>query len=262
MSACNSGIWRWPAGLGRRLLAAVYPMECVGCGTALLDERGFCPGCLADLPRNANPCLSCGEPLLHPGLICARCSLSPPAYHRVFAPWLYRFPLDSMIQAFKFHQRLTLARPLAQLLGDALASEGMPLPQALIPVPLHVTRLAERGYNQSAELAGLLGCRFGLPVLNHGCERLRATPPMSRLKRRARRRQMRGAFALSRPLSHSHLALVDDVVTTGHTVNELARVLRAAGAERVDIWAIARTPGPQLGQQGALELYSGQPLAR
>ncbi len=116
------------------------------------------------------------------------------------------------------------------------------MPEVLVPVPLHRARLAERGYNQALEIARVLSRGLGLPVDHGCCERILATLPQAGLDEGARRRNIRGAFSARRPLSWRHLAILDDVVTTGNTVEELARVLRRAGAARIEVWAVARTP--------------------
>jgi ComF family protein len=112
----------------------------------------------------------------------------------------------------------------------------------LVPVPLHPGRLAERGYNQALEIARVLGGGLDLPLDSRCCHRVAATPPQAGLDEVARRRNIRGAFAVHSPLPWSRVAIVDDVVTTGSTVSELARVLRRAGVREIEVWAAARTP--------------------
>jgi len=127
-------------------------------------------------------------------------------------------------------------------LADRVRCESGPWPQVLIPVPLHPSRLGERGYNQALEIARVLARELALPIDNHVCERVAATAPQAGLDEHARRRNIRGAFAVRGPFHWSHVVILDDVVTTGSTVAELARVLRGAGARRVEVWAAARTP--------------------
>ena len=132
----------------------------------------------------------------------------------------------------------TMWMPCA-VLAAALAPRVEPLPARLVPVPLHRNRLRRRGYNQAVELARPLGRALGLPVAPRLCRRQRPTPAQAELTGSDRRRNVRGAFAVAAPVPR-HVAIVDDVVTTGSTVGELARVLRRAGAERVEVWAVAR----------------------
>jgi len=146
-----------------------------------------------------------------------------------------------MISGLKFHQRLPLARVLGQCLATEIGerlSEPAPL---LIPVPLHPRRLRERGYNQAVEIARQIGRDLDIPIDESGCIRIRASTPQAGLEKAERRRNVRGVFALQRPPRESHVAIVDDVVTTGSTVCELTKVLLKAGVRRVDILAVART---------------------
>jgi ComF family protein len=134
-------------------------------------------------------------------------------------------------------------RLLGTLLTRALQQAGAPYPELLLPVPLHPARLRERGFNQAVEIARPLAQALGLPLDLNSCQRRRATAPQAGLEAIERRRNIRGAFALTRPLPARHLALIDDVVTTGSTVAELTRLLKRAGAERVEVWALAKTGG-------------------
>jgi len=142
----------------------------------------------------------------------------------------------------KFHGSLTAAHALGLLLADRVSEGDGPLPDALLPVPLHPSRLRQRGFNQSSEIACRVGRRLKIPVLRGACRRVRATAPQSsRLNARERRTNVEGAFAACGPLDHLRaVAIVDDVVTTGATVSELARVVRRAGVHRVEVWACAR----------------------
>jgi ComF family protein len=142
----------------------------------------------------------------------------------------------------KFHGRLNHARLLGQMLAQAVQEHLPSAAQVLIPVPLHPARLASRGFNQSLEMARVVARVLGLPVDSRCCRRVLHTPPQTGLDEPARRRNIRGAFAAQTPLPWRRVAILDDVVTTGSTVSELALVLRRAGAESVEVWAVARTP--------------------
>lgn len=147
-----------------------------------------------------------------------------------------------MVGAAKFRGQLASARLLGALLADAVRGAGEPRPDLLIPVPLHPRRLAERGLNQALEISRSLGRELGLAPDTSCCRRPVPTAPQTGLDERGRRRNVRGAFATVADLSGLSLAIVDDVVTTGSTVAELATVLRRAGAARIAVWAVARTP--------------------
>lgn len=222
----------------------VYPDFCRLCGAA--DARdGLCPGCRGDLPRNRHCCPRCALPLppdIDATIPCGDCLREPPPFDHSRVPFLYGYPLDRLIGSLKFGHQPGHARVLAALLAQQLESLPLEPPQRLIPVPLHPRRQRRRGFNQATELARHLGRRLGIPVDARSCRRVLATPSQSGLDRDHRRRNLRGAFRLTRPLPYHHLALLDDVVTTGATTAELARLLRRAGVGRIQVWALARTP--------------------
>ena len=220
----------------------LFPAVCLLCGAPGTHRRDLCSGCDGDLPRNLKACRRCAQPLTSGGsLICGQCQRHPPVFDSMTAPFCYDPPIDGLIRDLKFRGHLPAGQLLGELLGDDLEQRRLPLPQGIVPVPLHLSRLRQRGFNQSLELARPLAKRFGLPILAGSVHRLRPTPPQSQLDLRQRLTNVRGAFAARRSIEARHLAIVDDVVTTGSTVTELAQVLRQAGVERIDVWACART---------------------
>ena len=227
----------------------VLPPTCLLCGAAGTAGLDLCAGCLNDLPRNLAACPCCATPS-SAGWTgpCARCQAQPPVFDRAFIPFRYQPPVDFLITRLKFggrraHARLAYARLLSDLFAAALAERGEPLPDCIVPVPLHPRRLRERGFNQSLELARAAARRFGIPLWIHGLRRVRHTAPQTQLDARQRQTNPLGAFALAAPPPGIRIALMDDVVTTGSTVAECARVLRAGGATAIEIWAIGRTGG-------------------
>jgi ComF family protein len=166
-------------------------------------------------------------------------------YRRCFAPCLYLFPLSQMILDLKYEAALANARVLGTLLGDAIARQLLHASvDVIVPMPLHVDRLVARGFNQSHEIARVVSRQLGLACEPGLLCRPRPTRPQVGLAREERIGNVRGAFCARTPgLAGRRVALVDDVVTTGSTVAEAARVLRDAGAAAVDVWAVARAPG-------------------
>ncbi|HET6757215.1 MAG TPA: ComF family protein [Burkholderiales bacterium] len=162
----------------------------------------------------------------------------PPAFDRTLAVFSYGFPMDSLIHALKYDRRLEIAAALGAELSSAVSSAA--LADALIPVPLSRSRLLERGFNQSAEIAKVIRKRWGVRLAD-SAERTRETPPQARLPWKERAKNIRGVFACEDNFSGRHIALVDDVMTTGATLNELAGVVKKAGAEEVSCWVVART---------------------
>lgn len=207
------------------------------CGAGRTIRARFCAPCHAALPRLADPCCRvCALPLTS-GEVCGACLAHPPRYDRVHAPFAYVFPVDALIARYKYGGELSLAPVLAaELTGNA-----PPQADAVVPMPLSAARLRERGFNQAHELARIAGRGLRVPVLGHACRRVRDTAPQAALAWKERARNIRGAFVCDADLSGQRIAVVDDVMTTGATLDELARVLKCAGAVEVQGWVVART---------------------
>lgn len=217
----------------------LYPPRCVLCGRPGALGRDLCTACVADLPRLGHGCVRCGAALAAQGTLCGPCLQSPVPVEYSRIPFHYQAPLDHLIMALKFQRQLAMAPLLAELMLEAsLPWPGTP--DCLLPVPLHPRRLRERGFNQAQELARILSRHSGIPLAPQWASRQRHTATQSLLDATARRRNMRDAFIVHQT-PPAHVVLVDDVVTTGSTVNELARTLLRAGARRVDVWACARS---------------------
>jgi ComF family protein len=221
---------------GRCLLAP----RCLVCAEAGVDGLDLCRWCRAELPWNEPACPRCALPLA-PGVDCTRCLAEAPPFTRAHAAFRYEFPVDRLLPRFKFHADLAAGALLATLLQWSLDPGDWPL--ALVPVPLHRSRLRRRGYDQALELGKSLARATGLPLLPSRLRRLRATQAQTELGASARRRNVAGAFALAPgPPLPAHVALVDDVLTTGATAGECAHLLLDAGVERVDLWTVASAP--------------------
>jgi len=215
-----------------RLARLVFGGTCFVCrGTA---RETLCERCDADLPRLREPvCPRCA--LDSPsGAPCGRCLAQPPHYDATVAALAYRFPADALVHALKFRGELALAPLLAGLLLERTRNASA---DCIVPVPLSRERLRERGYNQAVEIARHLGGRLELDA----CVRERDAPPQTGLDREARRRNVRGAFRCRRSFAGERVAVVDDVMTTGATLDELARALKGAGAASVVNWIVCRT---------------------
>ncbi|MDN5782092.1 MAG: ComF family protein [Luteimonas sp.] len=233
---------RWP-----RWLSGLWPSRCLACREAGPAGRDLCNACLAVLPWNHHACVRCAMPLPampDPGAMpvtCGACLHKPPPLHAVHAAFVYAAPLDRLLPRFKFHHDLAAGRLLAQLMAQACASAERP--QALLPIPLHRARLRSRGYDQALELARPLARALGIPLLPDVLVRTRATAPQSELDATHRSRNLRGAFRVRPGITcPSHVALVDDVMTTGATLHAATTALRRAGVKRVDAWVCARVP--------------------
>ncbi|MBN8885416.1 MAG: ComF family protein [Rudaea sp.] len=238
--------------LCRRLQFALLPPHCLLCGARSGTPRDLCPACAADLSANRSACACCALPLATPAALCGECLQREPPFDAAYAPFLYSHPLDLLMTQLKFGRSLAAGRVLSELwitaLRAALAQGTIAdIPDAVVPVPLHATRLRERGYNQTLELAKPLARALRIALAPGLLRRTRATAAQANLDAVARRRNLRGAFevdakALAAAGAPARVVLLDDVMTTGATLRECARTLKRAGVARVEVWALARAP--------------------
>jgi ComF family protein len=227
----------------RRCQLAILPPRCLLCRLDGSGSRDLCDACASDITRNTVCCPRCALPLKTSAPLCGECLKHEPAFAAAIVPFVYGHPIDLLLTRFKFGRNLAAGRVLTQLWLDAHANAGVETPDAIIPVPLHHSRLRERGFNQALEFAQPLSKALGISIRDDLLVRTRATSAQSDLDAVARRRNLHGAFEVkSLPAHPTHIALVDDVMTTGTTVRECARVLHKAGIQRIDVWAIARAP--------------------
>ena len=242
----------------RLLFTGLFPARCIVCqgmveqGVAGQEKAGrlssdICAGCLDEMPRNEHCCPRCAVPLVpeySSGVLCGRCIRQPTAFDYSYSLFRYEGTVVSLIHQLKFSQKIGHAHSLGALLteGSVEYVKKNGTPDALLPVPLHSRRLRQRGFNQSAELARSLASRWSRPVLFDEIERGRKTESQTGLNAKQREKNIRGAFTQVREIAHEHVLIIDDVVTTGSTVNELARLLKKAGVKRVGVLSVARAP--------------------
>ncbi len=211
-------------------------------------RQRICANCVGRYAAPRPRCQRCALGVTTGTLLCAVCSVLAPPHDAALAAVDYAYPWDRLIAAFKFAAALELAAPFAQLLLQAQREAALPLPDLLLPVPLSAARLRERGYNQAWELARRLGRALGRPSHPDLLQRVRDTPHQSALPLAQRAGNVRAAFAIeprhAAELQGRRVALVDDVMTSGTTAAEIARLLRRAGAACIEVWAVARTPPP------------------
>lgn len=240
-------VYRWRRRIVQwDLLSLLLPSRCVLCGAA--GQPGgldLCVDCDRELPRLVDVCPQCALPWSVSGMVgrCADCLRMPPPYRGCHALCSYAVPADRMVHALKYQHQLAMGRVLGTLLARSVLAQALHQDiDVLMPVPLHPLRHAERGFNQSAEIARWVGRATGLPVRTGVLVRMRNTVAQVGLELAARRTNLRGAFGVRGEVRDQRIGLVDDVVTTGSTVAEIAATLQAAGARSVDVWCVARTP--------------------
>ena len=218
------------------IAAYLMPGSCLLCASNSATSL-LCPACTADLPQlPAALCPQCGEETTL-GERCGACLKDPPAFARTIALFRYEFPVDRLIQALKYGHQLALATWLGHRLGDRLVAEDYDL---LLPLPLHPSRLRTRGFNQSLEIARVTSKTLAIPMNPAILTRIRATPPQAELPLKERGRNVRGAFECARDLAGKRILIVDDVMTTGSTLREAARILKLHGAGQITVAVAAR----------------------
>lgn len=231
-------IKRATAAGGSSMTALLLPQDCFLCaapaGSALL-----CPACASELPRLDGPhCPICALPTVD-GAVCGSCLTKAPYFDATHACFRYAFPVDRLVQALKYRHNLAIARLLAATLLQSAGNEAATA-DLLMALPLSEQRLAARGFNQSMELARPLASQLGIPLRVTGYARSLDTPPQASLPWKERQKNISGAFECALDLSGKHIIVIDDVMTTGATLDEFARTLKKHGARRVSNWVVAR----------------------
>ncbi len=228
--------------------ALLLPPVCVLCaGRGRWPDFDLCAACECELPRIERPCIHCALPLSGADAldICGACLSRGALFDRAFSAYRYAYPVNHLIRRLKYQRRLSCGRVLGMLVARGLAaSRRDPWPEALLPVPLSRARFLARGCNQALEIGRCVERLVGVPMRSDLLERVRETREQVGLEAVERRRNVRGAFDLRGSAPFAHVAIIDDVITTGSTAAEVARTLKREGVERVEVWAVARTVGP------------------
>jgi ComF family protein len=236
-------IWQWSQRLSGALANVLLPSSCALC--AQVCGGVLCTPCRDQYTQRRRRCIQCANPLAdhEPVARCGACIKATPGYDATVAAVDYAPPFDALALQLKFGAKLALAPMCAQLVRDALlAAPGPGLPDVLCPVPLGPRRLAERGFNQALEIARPLASALGVPLQVRLLARPRDTPAQSTMTPVARKLNVRRAFVVDGDVDGKHVGVVDDVMTSGNTLHEVARVLKRAGAARVTNLVFARTP--------------------
>lgn len=220
----------------------LFPGQCILCLDTTPHDQLLCNPCSHELPKNDYGCRRCGKPLPVAVDACGECQKTPPAFDYVHTLYRYQPPVDQLVQHLKYNGKLHLARMFGEHLREAAGSwiRESGKPDLIVPVPLHRSRIRKRGFNQSIEIARASARFIGVRLEVDAIARTRKTSSQSELSLQQRKQNVRGAFTTSASLEGLSVVVVDDVITSGHTVNELAHTLKRAGAARVGVWGIAR----------------------
>ncbi|WP_416209909.1 ComF family protein [Legionella sp. PATHC035] len=215
---------------------------CTLCNQFHNNKMAVCTPCIDFMPHLGSACERCAYPLADTHLqICGRCIKKTPHFDRAYINYTFEEPLRSLLHQFKYHEGLYLGSFLSHLMVNSLPNLEN-LPQCFIPVPMHPQRIKARGFNQAAVLVRLLARKLGVPYDITSCQKIRNTEPQASLDGEQRQKNLRHAFK-SKKLPWQHVAIIDDLLTTGSTANELAFTLKKSGVKKVDIWCCARTVG-------------------
>jgi len=236
-----------------RLVTPFQAKKCLLCLGSTQGRLPLCAPCTADLPYLDQCCLRCALPLNDSinNPLCGHCLREPPQQERTLCLFRYEAPIDQMIGQLKFRGQLSYSHVLgtlfAQKLGKYYQENPQQLPDAILTVPLSRKRLAERGFNQAQQLARPLSQQLALPILHGVCERIIETAPQLTLPAKVRHKNLHRAFHIKKTPTLQgkelrHIALFDDVITTGATLKALTKELKRSGVEHITLWSIARTP--------------------
>lgn len=219
-----------------------FNIICVLCEEPVEHSQPFslCKTCQSDLPFIQKHCKQCGLSLTTDAVLCGQCQQNAPPIDYLIASLWYQHPVNYLISQLKFQKNLIYAKILGHLLLDTLQQKKPSLPELILPVPLHRNRLRHRGFNQAIEIAKPIAKALNLRLDIKSIQRMKSTPAQSRLKAKQRRSNLKNCFSLKQPLNVEHIVLLDDVVTTGSTVYELARLLKKSGVKTVGVWTVSR----------------------
>jgi ComF family protein len=226
----------------RQAINWLLPKRCLNCDENLdHDNSPVCQACYPLLPFQYHYCSRCGQNYSANTDYCGHCLNHQPSFDHCFCPFRYESSIKLLICNLKYHQRPELAKAAALLLQQELNEADIELPDALIAVPMHLSRLRERGYNHSSLIVQQLGRALDIPILKHTLCKSRPTKPQAQQSLKQRRKNLADSFSVTKIIHAKNVAIVDDVVTTGSTAEEIAKILKKNGVDYVQVWGIAHT---------------------
>ncbi len=224
------------------LLSSIFKKYCIICGEVTDSDLGVCEPCVSELPLLKNHCRLCAETLPLSENLCGRCLTATFHNLNTMAMFYYATPIDRLIRDLKFGSNLMVAKALGKMLAKYLLScFRKEKPEVIVPIPLHSSRLKQRGYNQALEISIYVSKALEIPLDKFSITRVKNTQAQAQLGAKDRRHNVRGAFRVSAGFAYRHVALVDDVITTGSTAMELAKTLVGCGVTKIDLWCCAKS---------------------
>jgi ComF family protein len=229
----------------RKIYAWLLPYTCILCSHPSQRHQDLCEPCYQTLPLLKQGCICCAIPLPDSiaGLRCGQCLQKTPPFDVTHALYSYELPMTKLILELKFNQALAHAKILGEHLAHAILQswyQTKPLPKIIIPMPLHASRLKERGFNQALEIARPIAQALKLPLNTTHCQRNKSTTPQAMLSATQRQKNVKGAFTVTGNFIGQHIAVIDDVITTGNTITEFCKALKQHGAKQIDVWCCSR----------------------
>ena len=223
----------------------LFSTSCALCHCATHTLHGLCLNCLQELPILADCCRQCAKklPTGQHGLICGQCLQAPPPFDTTHALFSYQPPITKLMLNLKFNHAFSHAHLFGTLLAEKITQEwylNRSLPSVIIPIPLHPQRIKERGFNQVVEIARPIAKFTAIPINTRSCQRTHATLAQATLSAHERKHNIKNAFSIQGNFSGQHVAVMDDVITTGQTITEFCRLLKKHGAKKIDVWCCAK----------------------
>ncbi len=222
----------------------IYPNVCLVCDGKGVNDFDLCQRCYDNLPWIKYACQRCALPLTSSdSIVCGACSNRELSFDHAFSAFQFEGFIRDAVYQFKFNQKLNYGKLLAQLLLNQIISKKIEIPDVVIPVPLHKNRIRSRGYNQALEIARIVSMHVDCDFFYDAIYRNRDTSVQMELPAKQRAKNVKGAFSLknySGKFNNKHVCVIDDVMTTGNTVNEVSKCLKLAGASKIDVWCVAR----------------------
>jgi len=227
----------------KKIINLLLPNQCILCQANSERSLSLCLDCEKELPWNDKACPRCGKGITSiDQSLCGICLSHPPPYHGCIAAFRYQAPISDWISGMKFHDKWHYSQILGKLFAKTLQRtlEKKDYPELIIPVPLHQKRLRKRGFNQALEIAKPIAKLLNIPIDIKSIQRIKNTQPQSELSAKDRCSNIRNAFKINTKIKASHIAIVDDVITTGNTINEFTNIVKKNGVQRIDVWACSR----------------------